>query len=103
MKILGATDFAAPVNLAQSTGSATRAGTAAPSEVSFGDVMQSMLKNLDGTLRNAEQQAIGALTGEVPLQKVVETVVQAEQKVQLTSAVRDKIVAAYLELTRMPI
>ncbi len=69
----------------------------------FGDVLKSMLSDLDRSLRAAEQNAIGAMTGDVSLQKAVESVVQAEQKVQLTAAVRDKIVAAYLELTRMQI
>ncbi len=69
----------------------------------FGDVLKSMLSDMDHSLRAAEQNAIGAMTGDVSLQKAVESVVQAEQKVQLTVAVRDKIVAAYLELTRMQI
>jgi flagellar hook-basal body complex protein FliE len=103
MKVLGVTDFAAPVNLAPSTSTAARNKTLAPSEASFGDVMMGMLRDLDGTLRTAEQKAVGGLTGEVPIQEVVETMVRAEQKVQMTSAVRDKIVSAYLELTRMPI
>jgi flagellar hook-basal body complex protein FliE len=62
-----------------------------------------MMSDFDMSLRSAEKLSVGALTGDVPLQKVVEAVVAAEQKVQLTTSVRDKIVAAYLELTRMPI
>ena len=103
MKILGATEFSAPANLTPSTSGIGRSKQPSASEVSFGDVMKGMLQDLDGTLRSAEQKAIGSLTGEVPIQDVVETMVRAEQQVQLTSAVRDKIVAAYLELTRMPI
>ncbi|MCU0953068.1 MAG: flagellar hook-basal body complex protein FliE [Hyphomicrobium sp.] len=69
----------------------------------FADVLSSMMSDFDMSLRSAEKLSVGALTGDVPLQKVVEAVVAAEQKVQLTTSVRDKIVAAYLELTRMPI
>jgi len=79
-----------------------KAGLSAP-DMSFGDVFKSMMRDVDQSLRGAEQSAIGALTGDVPLQKAVDSVVHAEQKVQLTAAVRDKIVAAYLELTRMQI
>ncbi|HMN38727.1 MAG TPA: flagellar hook-basal body complex protein FliE [Hyphomicrobium sp.] len=70
---------------------------------SFGEVLGRMISDVDSSVRAAEKHAIGALTGNVPLQKAVESVVQAEQKVQLTTAVRDKIVAAYLELSRMQI
>ena len=69
----------------------------------FADVLSGMMSDFDMSLRSAEKLSVGALTGDVPLQKVVEAVVAAEQKVQLTTSVRDKIVAAYLELTRMPI
>jgi flagellar hook-basal body complex protein FliE len=103
MKILGATDFASPVNLARPNSSPSVSGAPSPGSNSFGDVLVGMMNDLDGTLRTAEKLSVGALTGDVPLQKVVESVVQAEQKVQLSSALRDKIVAAYLELTRMPI
>lgn len=103
MKVLGASDFASPANLAlpNPAGSAAAAGVQAG--VGFGDVLTGMMGDVDRSLRSAEQLAVGALTGDVPLQKVVETVIAAEQKVELTTAVRDKIVAAYLELTRMPI
>lgn len=76
---------------------------AAAADPGFADVLKSMLSDVDRSLRAAEQNAIGAMTGDVSLQKAVESVVQAEQKVQLTAAVRDKIVAAYLELSRMQI
>jgi len=103
MKVLGAGDFASPANLAlpKPAGSATAA--VAQAGVGFGDVLIGMMGDVDRSLRSAERLAVGALAGDVPLQKVVETVIAAEQKVGLTTAVRDKIVAAYLELTRMPI
>ncbi|MDX2308819.1 MAG: flagellar hook-basal body complex protein FliE [Hyphomicrobium sp.] len=78
------------------------AGASAP-DGSFGAVFASMLQDVNASLRSAEHLSIGALTGDVPLQKAVEAVVSAEQKVQLTTAVRDKIVAAYLDLARMQI
>lgn len=102
MKVLGVNNFVAPANVAPSIGRAAPAAETV-TQKSFGDVLTNMMKNVDQTLRSAEQMSVGALTGDVPIQKVVESVVAAEQKVQLTTAVRDKIVSAYLELTRMPI
>lgn len=92
----GGVQHIAPALVSPSTGAAA----AAPG---FGDVLKGMLSDVDRSLRAAEQNGIGAMTGDVSLQKAVESVVQAEQKVQLTAAVRDKIVAAYLELSRMQI
>lgn len=104
MKVLGAVDFASPANLTVPKPAASAsAAVSPPGGVSFGNVLMGMMGDVDRQLRSAERLAVGALTGDVPLQKVVETVIAAEQKVELTTAVRDKIVAAYLELTRMPI
>ncbi|MEZ5899378.1 MAG: flagellar hook-basal body complex protein FliE [Hyphomicrobiaceae bacterium] len=103
MKISGSVGFeSTPQLLAPGSTTLAKAGLSA-SDMSFGDVLKTMMKDVDQSLRGAEQSAIGALTGEVPLQKAVDSVVHAEQKIQLTAAVRDKIVAAYLELTRMQI
>lgn len=104
MKVIGATNFASPANLAPAKAGAAGAQAAeGPAQVSFGDVLSRMMVDADHSIRGAEQAAVGGLAGDVPVQKVVEKVLEAEQKVQLTMAVRDKIVAAYLELTRMPI
>lgn len=103
MKLLGATTLPAPVNLAPPVASTPSPTSPSATAGGFGDVLSGMMMDVDSSLRSAEQLSIGALTGNVPLQKVVETVVQAEQKIQLTTAVRDKIVSAYLELTRMQI
>lgn len=103
MKIPGNLAPVAPNNLGPSS-SAAALGKAMPAGGSqFAEVLSSMMSDFDSSLRAAEKLSVGALTGDVPLQKVVEAVVAAEQKVQLTTSVRDKIVAAYLELTRMPI
>lgn len=103
MKITATMPLAGPGKLEPSAGLGLPAKGQPLDRLQFGDVLANMMRDVDSTLRSAEKLSIGALTGDVPLQKVVETVVAAEQKVQLTTSVRDKIVAAYLELTRMPI
>jgi flagellar hook-basal body complex protein FliE len=54
-------------------------------------------------LKAAEMVSRQALSGEVPVREVASAVMAAEQTLQLSMAVRDKIVSAYLELSRMQI
>jgi flagellar hook-basal body complex protein FliE len=44
-----------------------------------------------------------SMTGDVPTRDVVNAVMDAEQSLQTAIAIRDKIVQAYLEISRMPI
>jgi flagellar hook-basal body complex protein FliE len=52
---------------------------------------------------NLEQLSIQALQGEADTRAVVDAVMTAEQSLQAAIAVRDKIVSAYLEISRMAI
>jgi flagellar hook-basal body complex protein FliE len=54
-------------------------------------------------LKEGEAAAIKGVTGELPLQQAVEKVLEAERSLQAAIAVRDKIVSAYLEISRMQI
>lgn len=58
---------------------------------------------LSDTLRAGENAIISGIKGDIPLQDVVETVMQAERTLTTTISIRDKIVSAYLEMTRMQI
>ncbi len=55
------------------------------------------------TLKAGEAAAIAGMQGKASVQQVVEAVMSAEQTLQSAIAVRDKVVAAYLELSRMQI
>ena len=58
----------------------------------------------DETLQGAEKLSITAMQGgEVPTREVVDAVMSAEQALQTSIAIRDKIVTAYLEISRMAI
>ena len=103
MKISGLPIFSAIAPAKKPAEGALAAVVNGPAQASFQDVLGGMLKDVDGALHASEKLSIGSLSGSVPIQKAVDAVIQAEQKVQMTVAVRDKIVAAYLELTRMPI
>lgn len=55
------------------------------------------------TLRQAEFTSLQSIRGKASVQEVVEAVMAAEQTLQTAIAVRDKMVSAYQELTRMAI
>ena len=52
---------------------------------------------------NAEQVSVKALQGDADAREVVDAVMSAEQSLQAAVAIRDKIVSAYLEISRMAI
>ena len=54
-------------------------------------------------LKTAEGLSFKALDGEADVREVASAVMSAEQTLQLSMSVRDKIVSAYLELSRMQI
>ncbi|TIU40439.1 MAG: flagellar hook-basal body protein FliE, partial [Mesorhizobium sp.] len=55
------------------------------------------------TLQGAEQMSIQALKGDADTRQVVDAVLSAQQALQTTIAIRDKVVSAYLEISRMSI
>jgi flagellar hook-basal body complex protein FliE len=68
---------------------------------------ESILRNLGmGTveaLRTGESTAIAAIEGKASTQQAVMATMQAEQSLQAALAIRDKIVSAFLEISRMQI
>ncbi|AWM88963.1 flagellar hook-basal body complex protein FliE [Microvirga sp. 17 mud 1-3] len=83
---------------------ATRLAPAAPSQsVDFGDIMVQVASNAAQTLRAGESAAIAGIQGKASVQQVVEAVMSAEQALQTAIAIRDKVVAAYQEISRMAI
>jgi flagellar hook-basal body complex protein FliE len=86
------------VSLATPAASGTRVGGA-----DFDDAVARAITSVSERLRQAETVSVAAMKGEVSLQKVVEEVMAAEQSLQTAIAVRDKVVAAYLEISRMQI
>ena len=65
-------------------------------------ITQAML-DTSSQLKRAETVSIDAMMGNASVQQVVEEVMAAEQSLQAAIAVRDKAVAAYLEISRMAI
>ena len=76
-----------------------------PESVSSG--FAGVLRNLAGeaasAVRQGESAALAGISGNLPLQTVVEQVMAAERTLQAALAVRDKAVSSYLEVSRMQI
>ncbi|MGO9007097.1 MAG: flagellar hook-basal body complex protein FliE [Beijerinckiaceae bacterium] len=81
---------------------ATTSGTAT-APVDFGSVMAQVTQDTVGKLKSAEATAISGLQGQASVQQVVQTVMDAQSSLQTAIAVRDKLVSAYQELTRMAV
>lgn len=82
------------------TGGAAGVETAASA---FGAMLGSEVNGVVQGLRGAEKQSVDGLMGRAGLQNVVEAVSAAELGLQKVTAVRDRVIAAYQEIMRMPI
>jgi flagellar hook-basal body complex protein FliE len=83
-------------NVAPSTAPGTQ-----PSD--FTAMLASMAGEAVSTVKTAESASIAAIHGNASIQQVAEAVLAAELTLQSAIAVRDKVTAAYLELSRMAI
>jgi flagellar hook-basal body complex protein FliE len=69
----------------------------------FADMVRDAAENVVGTLQKGEATTMQALSGKVDLGEVVTAVSNAEVTLQTVAALRDRVVAAYQEILRMPI
>ena len=99
-----------PANAAAAYKSAARAampaapGAAAEAGPSFGEMVEHAAKDALSTAKGAETMGIKAAAGApVELTDVVTAVSNAEVTLQTVVAVRDKVIAAYQDIMRMPI
>ncbi len=89
-----------------SAGGADAAGgtpSAAEAGAGFGATLARMAGDMAGDLRQAETVSVQGLKGEATTREVVDAVMSAQQSLQTAIAIRDKIVSAYLEISRMSI
>ncbi len=70
---------------------------------SFGDVLKQSRDDAISVGHEDEKQTMAATVGQANLADVVTAVSAAERTVQTVTAVRDKVIAAYQEVLRMPI
>lgn len=69
----------------------------------FAAILGGMITDTTNALRAAEATSIAGIKGQASTQQIVEAVMSAEQTLQAAIAIRDKVTAAYLELSRMQI
>lgn len=69
----------------------------------FHSMIAGLAKNSIEVIREGEQAAAAGIRGQAPIQEVVEKVMAAEQSLQAALAVREKVVSAWLEISRMNI
>jgi flagellar hook-basal body complex protein FliE len=69
----------------------------------FATLLGNAISEFGQKMRQAEAVSIGGVKGTAALQDVVEHVMSAEQSLQTVIAVRDKVISAYQEISRMAI
>jgi flagellar hook-basal body complex protein FliE len=96
-------DRPGPTGFDNLAGGASAAG-AADIGASFAAALSEAAGNTVATLGKAEAVSLQALQGgDVQTRDVVDAVMSAEQSLHAAIAIRDKIVTAYLEISRMQI
>jgi flagellar hook-basal body complex protein FliE len=70
---------------------------------SFSELLAAAANRTVDTLHNAESMSVKGLQGGADTRDVVDAVMNAEQSLQAAIAIRDKIVTAYLDISRMSI
>jgi len=91
-----------PGNFGVTQQGASSAPTGAVAD-SFAAALKDVASRTVGSLQQAEHMSVEALKGKADMREVVDAVMSAEQSLQAAVAIRDKIVAAYLEVSRMGI
>ena len=69
----------------------------------FASVLAEVARDGMDTLRAGETAALAGMQGKASVQEVVQAVMSAEQTLQAAIAIRDKVVAAYQEISRMAV
>jgi flagellar hook-basal body complex protein FliE len=78
-------------------------GETAAAGSSFGAVLEQVAKGAVEAGQQADSASVAALTGQGGVSEVVLAVSRAELALQTAVAVRDRVVAAYQDVMRMPI
>jgi flagellar hook-basal body complex protein FliE len=85
------------------TGLGDTAGTSQGFNQSFGALVRDVMTQVGETARASDAQAQAMAAGKANVVDVVTAVAESEVAVDALVAVRDKVIAAYEEIMRMPI
>lgn len=84
-------------------GQVPKPSSAGKGSLDFGAVLQSALGNVAEAGHKAEKQAMSAAAGKADMVDVVTAVAESEAALETLVAVRDRVIAAYEDIMRMPI
>jgi flagellar hook-basal body complex protein FliE len=79
------------------------ASTGAAGGGSFADMLKQAAGDATDSLRQGEAASMEAVSGKVDLTKVTQAVNNAEVTLQAVIAVRDRVISAYQDISKMPI
>ncbi|MCO6187126.1 flagellar hook-basal body complex protein FliE [Rhizobium sp. L1K21] len=69
----------------------------------FGDVLKEAAMNTVKDVKGAENASYQGIMGNMSNREVVDAVMAGERSLKTAIALRDKLVSAYLDITKMPI
>ena len=80
-----------------------QAPDANPATADFSTMVADAAAQAIDTVRAGDQMSLAGLSGQAGLQQVVQATMAMESTVQVSVALRDKLVEAYQDIMRMPI
>ena len=95
--------YAATQSLAGLGSARKQTGAAAAGGSDFASLLQSAVDGATKSGKGAEAQALAAVNGKADVVDVVTAVAESEAALETLVAVRDRVIAAYEEIMRMPI
>ena len=100
---IAANAYAALAQLRDQT--ASLGGDAAPQDggLNFGSMLKDVMANVTAAGHKSDTQAQAVATGKANMIDVVTAVAESETAIQTLVSVRDKVIAAYEEILKMPI
>ncbi len=79
------------------------AGAPSSGGAGFADLLKEAAGDVTQALRQGEAASLQAVTGKADLAKVTEAVNNADVALQAVIAVRDRVIQAYQDISKMPI
>jgi flagellar hook-basal body complex protein FliE len=100
---IAANAYAALAKLREQTANLGGDAAATDGGVNFGSVLKDVMTNVTAISRRSDAQAQAVAAGKANMIDVVTAVAETETAVQTMVSVRDKVIAAYEEILKMPI
>jgi flagellar hook-basal body complex protein FliE len=100
---IAANAYAALAKLRDQSASLLRDTSAPDGGLDFGSVLKDVVANVTAVGRKSDTQAHAVAAGKANMVDVVTAVAESETAIQALVSVRDRVIAAYEEILKMPI